>query len=186
MDDSFAFRTTVPLRRQLDPRVLKAGAFLLVVLLGVGVFANWVIASERRSFAEADRQHVATDVAVSQIRAPAPLGTDADAREAARAALLAARAAFAQHRSFLDAGPARLSELQPAYIYVDGPSTMPRVVSVASTRRSWAAATMGPAGTCYWIRTTGGVTYYGTDRECTGRAALRASERAWPTPAAAS
>ncbi len=177
MDDSFAFRTTVPIRRQVDPRTLKAGVFLGLVSLGIGLFASWVIASERDSFARADRRDTSSDIAVTQIQAPQPLGTAADAREAARSALLAAEAAFAQHRSFLDAGPAELSELQPGYIYVDGPSTMPRVVSVAATHRSWAAAVMGPAGTCYWIRTTvGGSDGHGTTEECTGVAALTASD----------
>ncbi len=179
MDDSFSFRTTVPLRRQLDPRAVRAGAFLAIVALGIGLFANWVVASERRSFVRADRRDTASEIAVTQIHAPRPVGSDADAKEAARIALVAARAAFTEHQSFLDADPAHLAALQPGYTYVDGPSTMPRIVSVASTTRSWAAAVRGSSGACFWVRIGGAGTTYGTGSDCTGGAALEASERGW-------
>jgi hypothetical protein len=180
MDDSFTFRTVVPLRRRIDPRAVKAGVFLLFVALGVGLFANWVMTSERESFARADRRETASEIAVTQIQATAPLGTDAEAMEAARMTLTAARAAFTEHGSFADADPARLTALQPGYIFVDGPSTMPRVVSIAATHRSFAAAVMGPAGTCYWIRSTEGEAVgRGTASECTGAAALIARPQGW-------
>ena len=180
MDDSFAFRTTVPLRRQLDPRVLKAGAFFGMIVLGIGLFANWVISSERESFAKAERRESISEVAVTQIGMTEPMATDAEAKEAARLALVAARAAFTEHRSLLDAGPAQLTALQPGYTFVDGPSTMPRIVSVASTKGLWAAAIMGPEGTCYWIRmTSGGDVSRGTGSECTGTVALSAEDEGW-------
>jgi hypothetical protein len=180
MDDSFAFRTTVPIRRQLDPRAFKAGVFLLVVALGIGLFAHWVVKSERASLARADRRDTDSEIAVTQIQATGPLGTEADAMEAARITLMAARAAFTEHGSFADADPARLTALQPGYIFVDGLSTMPRVVSVAATHRSFAAAVMGPAGTCYWIRTAdGGPVSRGSADECTGAAALIARHEGW-------
>jgi hypothetical protein len=180
MDDSFAFRTAVPPRRQLDPRAVRACVLLGLVAVGIGFFTSWVMTSERESFAAADRRVSTSELSVMQIQASAPLGTDADAKQAARIALVAAEAAFTGHRSFLDAGPPQLTALQPGFSFVDGPSTAPRIVSVAATRRVWAAAVMGSAGSCYWIRTTdaGSVTR-GTVSDCTGRIALNASANGW-------
>ena len=67
MDDSFSFRTTVPLRRQFDPLKVKAAVFGTMVALGVGLFANWVISSERESFSRADRRVVPTEVQAAQV-----------------------------------------------------------------------------------------------------------------------
>jgi hypothetical protein len=172
MDDSFAFRTTVPHRRQVSPRLVKAAIGLGIFLLAIGVFARWVMASERRSFGA--RPVPATAVPLLEVEVSAdPAATPADAREAVRIALTAARAAFTERRTFLDAEPARLSELQPGYSFVDGPSTMPKIVSVASTEGAWAAAVMAPDGTCLWIRaTSGGDVVRGVGTECTGTAAL--------------
>ena len=39
MDDSFAFRTTVPIRRRPDPIVVKAAIALGIILLAIGLFA---------------------------------------------------------------------------------------------------------------------------------------------------
>ena len=91
-------------------------------------------------------------------------------------AMMAARIAVSPGESFLDAGPGPLAALQPGHTFVDGPSTIPRVVSVAATERTWAAAVLAPSGTCYWIRIGADdrpVT--GTTRSCTGAAALRAT-----------
>ncbi len=173
MDDSFAFRTTVPLRRRPDPGMVKAAVFGTLVVLGIGLFANWVVTSERDSFARPVRRAVPADTAVDPIDGVANRQTDADAEEATRIALAAANVAFSKHRSFLDATPARLNALQPRYIFVDGPSTMPEIVSVAATADAWAAAVQGPWGTCLWVRVTaaGNVTH-GIASDCTGSAAL--------------
>jgi hypothetical protein len=86
------------------------------------------------------------------------------------------RTAFIEHGSFLDAGPAQLSALQPGYTFVDGPSTAPSIVSVASTTDTWAAAVGGSGGRCHWIRATSvGNVSHGTGLECTGAAALSPS-----------
>jgi hypothetical protein len=179
MDDAFAYRTTVPFRRRVDRRRVKLGVVLAVVTVGIGVFAQWVVASERASFARADERRVGAEVTVRPVSPSiAPEATDADAREAVRVALLAARAARAEGGSFLDAGPAQLADLQPGYLFVDGPSTMPRVVSVASTDGSWAAAIKGR--TCLWVRISGaGEVERGTSTVCTGASALTASPDGW-------
>jgi hypothetical protein len=178
MDDSFSFRATVPLRRQFDPRVVKAAVFGSLVVLGIGLFASWVISSERESFSRAGRSAMPSEVEAGHTDGlpPSPETTDAEADEAIGIALRAARAAFLEHRSFLDAGPAQLSALQPGYTFVDGPSTTSRIVSVASTADTWAAAVQGQGGMCHWIRvTSAGDVTHGTGLECTGTAALSPS-----------
>ena len=176
MDDSFSFRTTVPLRRQFDPLKVKAAVFGTVVALGVGLFANWVISSERESFSRAARHVMPPEVQAAQVDARSELATTAQAERATGIALDAARAAFAEHRSFLDAGPGQLSALQPGYTFVDGPSTAPMIVSVASTADTWAAAVRGAGGMCHWIRvTSAGNVSHGMGFECTATAALTPS-----------
>ena len=173
MDDSFAFRADVPLRRQVDPMLVKAGILGTLVVLGIGLFASWIVASERASFSQTD-DRVRSDVTIAGVDGAADASTDAEAVKAAGMALIAARAASAEHGSFLDAGPAQLSALQPRYAFVDGPSTTPTIVSVASTADTWAAAVQDTGGTtCHWIRaTSAGDISRGIGTECTGAAAL--------------
>jgi hypothetical protein len=173
MDDSFAFRTTVPLRRW-DPRSVKALVFGTLVVLGVGLFANWVVASERASFARTyHRVAPSGDTMTESDDAGDPTSAADDAEKVTGIALAAARAASIEHRGFLDAMPARLHALRPGYIFVDGPSTTTRIVSVASTADTWAAAVKGPGATCYWIRaTSAGDVTRGIGLPCTGAAAL--------------
>ena len=152
MDDSFAYRTTLPPEPRFEPWVVKGAVVGALLVLGIALFTRWVVTSERESFARGSHA-VMTSMRVGQIEGTADrLGTDDDAEEATRIALTAARAAFVQRGSFLAADPARLSELQPGFTFVDGPSTMPEIVSVAADRHAWAAAVLGPSGTCFWIR----------------------------------
>ena len=173
MDDSFAFRTTVPLRRQFDPTMVRLAVFLTLVVLGVGLFSNWVVASERASFSRTSRREVFSEAATGSGDGPMNASMDADAEEAIRLALAAAEVAFSKHGSFLDASPARLTSLQPGYIFVDGPSTTPEIVSVAATTDTWAAAVQGYGGTCFWVRAAAmeDVTH-GIGSDCMGAAAL--------------
>ena len=173
MDDSFAFRTTVPLRRQFDPTMVRLAVFLTLVVLGVGLFSNWVVASERASFSRTSRREVPSEAATGSGNGLTSVSTHAHAERAIRLAIAAAEVAFSKQGSFLDATPARLTSLQPGYIFVDGPSTTPEVVSVAATNDTWAAAVQAPGGQCLWTRVTeaGDVTH-GFGSECTGAAAL--------------
>ena len=172
MDDSFAFRTAVPLRRRFDPGVVKAAVFGTLLVLAIGLFARWIAASERDSLSRAITREVPKEATAGPGDGTSA-STDAGAEEAIGLALAAAEVAFSKHESFRDATPARLSALQPGYIFVDGPSTMPEIVSVAATVDTWAAAVQGFNGTCFWVRTTGvgGVTR-GIGLDCTGAAAL--------------
>jgi hypothetical protein len=131
-DDSFSFRSTMPLRRRFHPAMVKAAVFGTLIVLGIGLFANWVISSERESLSRANRSVLRSSVEAGPIDDAAQPPT-ADAVKAIGIAVDAARAAFTEHQSFLDAGPAQLRALQPGYAFVDGRSTAPSIVSVAST-----------------------------------------------------
>jgi hypothetical protein len=142
MDDSFSFRTSLPLRRQFDPVVVKAAVSGILVVLGIGLFANWVIRSERESFARADRRVTASRAETTETVGASQAATiDAEVDEATRSAL-------------------------------DGPSTTARIVSVAATTDAWAATVLGSGGVCHWIRASVGAVTRGAGLECTGTAAL--------------
>jgi hypothetical protein len=178
MDDAFSFRTTVPLRREFDPLIVKVAVFGALVVLGIGLFSNWVIRSERESFSRADGRVMPSTVDPARVEAPQAEAAevDAEAEQAAAVALGVATAAFHEHESFLEAGPAQLSARQRGYTFVDGPSTAPTIVSVASTAKTWAAAVQGSDGICHWVRTTSaGTMSHGTGPDCTGAAALHPS-----------
>lgn len=148
-----------------------------IVVLGIVLFARWVIASERASLARSHQHVLPGSVEVRQIPGAAgPAVSDDDARASLRLVLEAARIASSPRGTFLDAGAGDLTALQPAYTFVDGPSTIPRVISVAATDQTWAAAVRAPSGTCYWIRIgADGPPATGTAGTCTGAAALRAA-----------
>ncbi len=176
MDDSFAFRTTVPLRRRLDPTMVRLAVFLTLVVLGVGLFSIWVVTSERNSFERSSREDVPSGTDVVRTGSLTGASMTASAEEATEVALGAAKIAFSEHRSFLDAGPAQLSLLEPAYSFVDGPSTTPEIVSVAATTDAWAAAVQSPGGLCLWIRAgADGSIASGTSSRCTGASVLDGS-----------
>lgn len=171
MDDSFAYRTTIPFRRRLDPWMVKLGAAVAIVLVSVGLFANWVIASERRSFERPRPVPIAEPAGASGLRATEP--TPADAEETLRRAADAAGLAFATDGSFLAATPSRLDELQPGTRHGYGASTAPDIVSISATAEAWAAAVRAPDGTCLWIGLSGdGTVSRAAGAECTGAAAL--------------
>ena len=184
MDDAFSFRTSVPLRREYDPVTVKAAVFGALVVLGVGLFSNWVIRSERESFSRAGGHVMPFHVRPGQVEGPnvsAANDAGAQAEEVVAAALAVATTVFDENRSFLEAGPAQLSARQRGYTFVDGPSTAPTIVSVASTAETWAAAVQGPSGICYWIRTTSaGAVSHGIGLECTGAEALDPSSPTSP------
>ncbi|HEX6401217.1 MAG TPA: hypothetical protein VF108_12220 [Actinomycetota bacterium] len=174
MDDSFTYRTTLPPGPRVEPWHVKGAVVLVVLALGVGLFARWVVASERASLARGGYQRVLPSMSVGHLRGSGdPVGTDAEAEEATRIALAAARVALAGSGTFVAAEPARLSALQPGFTFVDGPSTTSTIVSVAADRRVWAAAVLGPSGTCFWVRAhRDGAVETGTSSTCTGAAVL--------------
>jgi hypothetical protein len=179
MDDSFSFVTTVPLDRRVGPRPTKATILLAGLLIGVWTFASWVAASERESFARADRRTEATrDLPPDEsVVASTPIA-DGGARDAVRAAVEAARWVLGHDGSLRLADPAALSALRQAYLFVDGASTTPSVVSIATGGGSWAAAVRGWSGECHWARLSAdGALTTGTGSDCSGSAALHAVGR---------
>jgi hypothetical protein len=191
MDDTFAFRSTGrPLRRRVDPVALKAALAAFVVVLAVGLFARWVIASERASELEKPASEpvgvqVLEGVETVAAQSPAgPLREDVVAQRAAERALRAAQKAFAKGGSFADAGPGQLTERLPDFTLTDGPSQAPSIVSIATTGDAWAVAVLSDVGTCWQMRVNaGGRVSYGNASEadaCTGAAALDVADSSWP------
>jgi hypothetical protein len=191
MDQAFDFRAApVPVWRRLRPRAIVVAVAVAAVVSGVVSFTRWVVESERRSIERAEAAETVgpavgtisggEDDLGSAAGVSDRLAVDAAARVDARTALGAARRAASGQSTFLDAGPGQLTPLAASLIFVDGPSQVPGVVSVASTRQAWGAAVMGPSGTCYLLRfaRSDGVTY-GTGGPCTGDQALGARGPSW-------
>jgi hypothetical protein len=193
MDQTFDFRAApVPLHRRLSRRAIALVVTACLLLSGLVSFSRWVIDSERRSIARAERADApgaiigtlsGTDGATegSELRADS-FTIDAAARADARSVFQLARSSASGRATFLDAGPGQLGALGSSLIVVDGPAAAPGVVSVASTREAWGAAVMGPSGTCYLLRfaTGDGLTYgSGVSGRCTGDEALAARDTSW-------
>jgi hypothetical protein len=174
MDDAFSFHAPAEvLRRRVDPRLLRTAVLATVVMTVTVAFGRWVVESERAS----DRRAASSEAAAPVL---ATVPADAAAQDAAATSLTIARDLVADGRALADIGPALLAEEQPDLIFVDGPSTTPAIVSVAGGPRTWAAAVMGPTGTCFWVKTTAaGLVRYDTGPVCTGEAAAAAAAIAW-------
>jgi hypothetical protein len=190
MSDTFAFRRVpIPLRRRVSPRAVKVVAVVLVVGFAMSWFGRWVAASERASLQSAPRPVTSNfvdtlsgapeAVAAGDTVAVAP--DDRLARSAAREALAAARQIAHGKVSFVEAGPAQLAKAVPAVTFADGPSAAPQVVSVAAIGTAWAAAVMSTSGRCFYLRVDdrGRVGYGSAVTDCTGVAALSATDAAW-------
>jgi hypothetical protein len=181
VNDTFSFHAPAEvLRRRVDPRWVRLGVVVTVATLAIGAFAGWVVSSEHA----ADRRREAALAALDRpaaSAAPSPAVFDDDAaRAAASTALTAARDVFSETGSFAEASTALLAAEQPELIFVDGPSAAPAIVSVDARSRSWSAAVMGEAGSCFWVKATDdGVIRYGRGSVCTGEAAAAADRMAW-------
>ena len=181
MDGTFSYKTTERQRR-LDPRALKLAVAAGLLVFVVGSFARWVIDSERASFAKV---HAAEQAAAASSPLPESppvdaVTADAVTADSAERALTAARVAIGANGNLADASPEQLTQIDPGLTYVVGPSAQPQVVSVASTRKAWAAAVMSSSGTCFYLRLAAGDSVtYGTGLDCTGTAALAASGPSW-------
>lgn len=188
MDDTFAFRSTGrPLRRRVDPVALKAALAAFVVVLAVGLFARWVMASERASeLRKPAPEHVGVQTisgleTVASQSPSGPLPENVAAQKVATHTLAAARKLFGHGGTFADAGPGQLTPLVPGLTFTDGPSQAPSIVSIGSTGDAWAAAVMSNVGTCWQIRVNAGgrVTYASGGDSCSGTLALSASDPRW-------
>ena len=167
--DGFNFEA--PQRRgpQVDGRTLMfAAAALLVVALLAAVYLQ-VTGGGATTAAVASPSPSAVNTAM-----------DVQAKAAAKAAASAASAAYQASNGFSTIGPDQLSLLDPDVTFTTDPSTSASVVSVANAQAAWAAAVLGPSGTCYWIKIGGiGAVSYGTGSTCTGAAAMGADQPHW-------
>jgi hypothetical protein len=182
MEETFAFRADRMPRRRIDPLALKAAVAAALVVAVTGVFAKFVIDSERRSLARSEASSHSRDPDTAADIAPAFVDPEIDvpARSAAETALDAAVATLAREGSLVEAGPTELASVGSGLIFVDGPSTTAQVVSLATDGDEWAAAVMGASGTCFYAKVTAdGVQTFGTGVECTGAAALHAAMPSW-------
>jgi hypothetical protein len=155
---------------QLDTRaVVIAGSVVVVVLVAIVGYLQFV--GNSGAEVASDQASVVQQVDRAQ---------DIQAKANARIAESAASVAYQASNGFGSIGPDQLSLLDPTLTYTTGPSTAVTVVSVASTPASWAAAVLGPSGTCYWVKLGAmAIPAYGTGTTCTGSAAMAASNRSW-------
>ena len=167
--DGFSFEAPKGRGPHIDRRTLTfaAGALLVVAVI---VVAYLQLTSGGATSAEVSSPTAsAVDTAM-----------DAQAKAAAKGAASAASAAYQASNGFATIGPDQLSLLDPDVSFTTDPSTSASVVSVANAQAAWAAAVLGPSGTCYWIKIGGiGAVSYGTGSTCTGAAALAADQPRW-------
>ena len=167
--DGFSFEA--PKRRgpQVDRRTLTvvAGILLMVAVLVVAYL-----------------QLTGGGASTTDVSSPSPsavnTAVDAQAKANAKGAASAASAAYQASNGFSTIGPDQLSLLDPDVTFTTDASTSASVVSVATAQAAWAAAVLGPSGTCYWIKIGGiGAVSYGTGSTCTGSAAMAADQPHW-------
>jgi hypothetical protein len=189
MDETFAFIAPVMPRRTVHPIAVKAGVISFVFVAVVGALGVFVVQHEQAADAARNRLAAQTAaieqqrIAATEASANVPVGMagtlDQVARDAAEGSLGYAQAAWAADHSFDGAGPGELATIGSELLFVDGPSTSPRIVSVATDDRIWAAAVASPEG-CVWISLLGdGTVARDRGTECTGAAALTASGDGW-------
>jgi hypothetical protein len=102
---------------------------------------------------------------------------DADAQTAVRNAVVAAKVAFTDSNSYAGVTPGVLAKIEPSFQYISGASTGSSVVSVATTPTDVGLAVMSGSGTCFYVHLSeAGADAYGSGQQCTGSAALSASD----------
>ena len=193
MDETFAFIAPVMPRRTVHPMALRAAVIAAMFVAAMGALGLYVVEHEQAADARRDAL-AAKIVAAEEARvakvsenAYVPVGmegtVDQTAGDALDEALGYAQATLVAGGSLSNAGPGELSAIGKGsgsgLLFVDGPSTMPSIVSVAVAEGTWAAAVASSDG-CLWInlgqdgqiaRQAGG--------ECTGAAALAATGTTW-------
>jgi hypothetical protein len=190
MSETFTFIAPIMPKRRFDPFALRIGIAAAVFMTFVGVFAVFVVSHEhladaRREAAETAQraQEQARAAASASPAQPDPALArllDGDARQAAERALALARTSLASAGSWARAEAADLATGPTSYLFVDGPSSSPQIVSVYASDNVWGAAVLGTSGVCYWVSaSTTGPVRYGTGSTCTGQAALGADNRSW-------
>jgi hypothetical protein len=155
---------------QLDARKLVWVVAVLAVALSV-VLGFLQFAGKSGNEVATDQVSVVQQVDRAQ---------DIQAKANARIAESAASVAYQAANGYATTGPDQLSLLDPTLTYTTGPSTSATVVSVAFGAPAWAAAVLGPSGTCYWVKLAAMARpTYGTGTTCTGAAAMAAGSPSW-------
>ena len=120
---------------------------------------------------------------VVQILANRPIAeTIAHAQHTLRTAQAAAEDSRSKTGSFLGADAGGLEVTRPSLTFHEAgsPSVGLDDVSIAASDRVWAAAVRARPGACFYLRLeVGADALYGVGQECTGRAALAASDTRW-------
>jgi hypothetical protein len=192
MSEIFTHVAPVMPRRQFDPFVVHVGAATAIFVTFLIGFSTFVVSHEHAADA---RRAAAQSAAVAEAQAraaalasprPDPALArlmDGDARAAADRALQLAARSLAASSSWTHAEATDLARQPTTYLFVDGPSSSPDIVSVHVAGAEWGAAVLGTSGACYWVSasTTGSVRY-GMGRTCTGQAALGADRASWSMP----
>jgi hypothetical protein len=171
MDGAFTFSASLP-RFRLEPRKLRAATLGFALLVAVSSFGKWVDDSEHASFA---RLAATTAIAESNVVPPPSVAQDAQAQESALVALDGVELLVGAGSAFDLAGAAALDAApSPLGIsYVEGPSSGPSTVSVATDAEGWGAAVLSASGTCFLVRLqSADEVGYSIGNDCTGEAAL--------------
>ncbi|MGZ8566654.1 MAG: hypothetical protein ACXWXS_06345 [Actinomycetota bacterium] len=155
---------------QFDSRTAVIAGGVVVVVLAVIVGYLQFVGNSGKEVAS-DQASVVQQVDRAQ---------DIQAKANARIAESAASVAYQASNGYATVGPDQLSLLEPTLTYTTGPSMSVTVVSVASSQGAWAAAVLGPSGTCYWVKLGAmPLPTYGTGTTCTGTAAMAANNHSW-------
>ncbi|HEY7477114.1 MAG TPA: hypothetical protein VIB62_02660 [Actinomycetota bacterium] len=105
------------------------------------------------------------------------------AQTSLRKAQAAAERIEARTGSFVGAGVDGLEQEDPSLLYVDADVASRGLdeVSVSADATGWAAAVQARPDACFYLRLTSGAQEpsYGAGTECTGTAALEASDARW-------
>lgn len=108
--------------------------------------------------------------------------TFAHAQHSLRVAEAAAGSIHEATGSYSDADPAGLAGTDPSIAYVDAgvaSAGLDEVSVAAFSPDEWAAAVQVRSDACFYLRILADEVYYGVGTECTGRAALEASDPRW-------
>ena len=171
MNDSFGLGDPITGRRRpagVAPFLVIAVAIAIAATL-VGA-AILVMKRGGEAVAEANERAVETVDRANDVQAQASL------QAASRAALVVQ----AETGTLSGATPEALGAFDPTITFISSASTGPTVVSVTTVGEVWGAAAMSASGSCLWVRLdASGVVSYGAGPDCTGAAALGASQTSW-------
>ena len=123
-----------------------AGLSMVVTLAGLVIVALLVLVALKSSFGSGSSSD-------SSVRQPVSAADDAQAQQSLATALTTAATATAASGTFVGLDASALQAAEPSVTFVDGPSTGPTTVSVASTSDGSGSITLAAratSGTCWF------------------------------------